>query len=173
MGQKQSRNRGLTIIELMISMLMSVLLLLAIGVVLFDSERSLKAMYDRATSNVVAEAYVARAAFDGAVRPSTIRTCVIGGAGESLEVYYYNSAASAKLDRYVTFYRSGDVCKVDYGPLVAGTFTKQAATATQTLARNVTACTFAAAGISASMHLVLDNGKESMTVDCTAVRHNT
>jgi len=37
----------------------------------------------------------------------------------------------------------------------------------------VTACTFSAAGISASMHLVLDNGKESMTVDSTAVRHNT
>jgi len=76
----------------MITMLMSALLLLAIGVVLFDTERSLKAMYDRASSDVVAEAYMARAGFEGAVRPSTMRACAVGGSGESLEVYYYAGA---------------------------------------------------------------------------------
>ena len=48
----------------------------------------------------------------------------------------------------------------------------EVATHTVTLARNVTAVRFTAQGSTARMHLTIDNGTESLTVDTSAVRHN-
>jgi prepilin-type N-terminal cleavage/methylation domain-containing protein len=172
MGRSASRIRGLTLLELMITMLLSSLVMLAVGIVLLDSTKGFRVMYERAQSPVVSDAYATRAAFDTTVRKSSIRECIVGGAGGSLEVYYYSDTAVADLDRYARFYLSGTEVRVDYGSLQAGTLTALAPTATLTLARNVTSCSFAEAGISASMHLVLTRGQDSMTVDCTAVRHN-
>lgn len=172
MRKRQASTAGLTIIELMISMLASSIMVLAAGAVLFHGHRGWAMLYRRATSEVVSDAYAARGAFDAAVRKSTYRKSVVGVGDDSVEVYYYASLTSTALDRYANFHLSGSELRVSHGPLEAGTFNALSPTHTVTLARNVTAGRFAAQGSAVRMHVVLDNGTESLTVDTSAVRHN-
>jgi hypothetical protein len=172
MTRRRDRTGGLTIIELLMSMLMASIIMAGVAAVMYGSHRDYSLTYRRATSDIVSDAYAARRAFDAAVRRSTWRQAFIGASGESLEVYFYGDQLSTALDRYARFYRSGEELLVDYGPLEPGTFTALAPTATQTLARHVTECRFSGAGVSLSLHLVLDNEKEQLAVATTAVPHN-
>ena len=59
---------GFTLVELMITMVIMVIVISAIGVVLFDSQRGWNFMYNRLYSDVVADSYVARKKFDAVMR---------------------------------------------------------------------------------------------------------
>jgi type II secretory pathway component PulJ len=172
--RKYLKNKsGITLVELMVTILISTIVIAGIGVAMVDSQRGFNQMYERAEGQVVTDAYVARAAFDAVCRKSSVRRCLplIGELADFAEVYYYNDVNSPSPDRYAHFRVSGGSLVVDYGLYVSSTKNKTL-TGTQTLANNVTAVEFAVQGSSMVMTLSLKKGNQAMTVTCSSLRHN-
>lgn len=158
---------GFTIVELMVATIIALIVVLGIGIILLDSQRSFNAMYNRVYSGVVTDGYVARKTFDSAIRkaggmdPDSVDT------GNWVEVYYYADANSTALDCYARFYCAAGQLNIEYGSREPG----QTPT-TSIVCRNVQGCVFKKAGRSAQMILTLNNGSERITVTSSAVMQN-
>jgi hypothetical protein len=85
---------GLTMVELMITILISTIVFAGIGVAMVDGQKSYSRMYERTQGEVVTDAYVAKATFNRICRKASITRCLptIGNLGSFAEVYYYNDA---------------------------------------------------------------------------------
>jgi Tfp pilus assembly protein PilW len=164
---------GITMVELMITMLISTIVVAGIGVAMVDSQRGFRQMYERAQGDVVTDAYVARAVFDRICRKASIQRCLpaIGELGSYAEVYYYNDANSTSPDRYAQFRVANGTLLADHGTYDIATKNKTL-TSTETLATNVTAWQFAVQGSSVIMTLSLQKGSQTLTVTCSSIRHN-
>ncbi|MBN1457767.1 MAG: hypothetical protein JW912_07945 [Sedimentisphaerales bacterium] len=173
MKNKRIQNRkAVTLTELMVTLLLSTVVVLALGSVLADSQKGWVDMYSRAYSDVVTDAYVSQKAFSAIVRKSSIIACELGTSNEYAQVYYYNDLSSTELDRYAKFYVSSGKLMMELGEFTVATFTPSSVLSTTTLASNVTSAVFDVKGASVQMFLDLDNNKEQLQVTCSAVRHN-
>lgn len=168
--QTAKNKRGFTLTELMVVMAMAPVVILSMGIVLVDNQRGWNQMYNRMYNGVVADGYVARKTFDAVVRKSSISRERLGN--DEVVLYYYNDPVSSTwLDRYARFYTNGTDLLVDYGNSNAkGNL--QGRTQTTTLAHNVEAINFSVAGTCVQMTLRLNNGRETLTVMTSALRHN-
>ena len=164
--------RAFTLVELIITMALSAIIILGMGVILVDNQKGWSMMYDRTYSDVVTDAYIARDVFVKVVRKSSMKVSAIGSAGEYIQVYYYQNPAATIPDRYAKFYVSSGSLLVDYGDLEPGSWTTLSVLSTMTLAQNVDSVKFGVIGTSVQMVLSLNNNKEAMTTVCSAVRHN-
>ncbi len=164
--------RAFTLMELIVTITLSTIVILGMGVILVDNQKGWSAMYDRTFSDVVTDAYIARDVFAKVVRKSSMKVSAMGSAGEYIQVYYYQDPAAAIPDRYAKFYVSSGSLLVDYGDLEPGTWNTLSVLSTMTLARNVDSVKFGVIGTSVQMVLSLNNNKEAMTTVCSAVRHN-
>jgi Tfp pilus assembly protein PilW len=164
---------GLTLVELMTTMLISTIVVAGIGVAMVDTQRGFHQMYDRVQGDVTTDAYLARAVFDRICRKASIQRCLpaIGELGSYAEVYYYNDANSPSPDRYAQFRVANGTLLVDYGTYVASTKNKTLVT-TETLATNIRTWQFAVQGSSVIMTLSFQKGNQSLTMTCSSVRHN-
>lgn len=168
MNRKRARaSGGFTLVELVITAAIASIVALAIGVVIVDSQSSWNAMYDRVNSDVVTDGFVARKKFDVVMRKASGEKLVLGDAGSSIEVYYYEDASSTAVDRYARFYTSDGDLNFEYGQL-----DPRVTLDVETVCSNVSACTFKQAGRSIQMILTLDNGTQSNTVVSSAVAQN-
>lgn len=172
MRQQTVKNRrGFTLTELAVVMAITSIVMLSMGIVLVDSQRGWNQMFNRVNSGVVADAYVARKAFDAVVRKSSMNRERLVGDSE-VELYYYNDpVSSTRLDRYARFYTAGTKLLVDYGQLDSNG-NPGGQIQTITLADNVEAVNFYVNGAYVQMVLRLDNGSESLVVMTSAMRHN-
>ncbi len=164
--------RAFTLVELMVTIVLSTIVILGMGVILVDNQKGWSMMYDRTFSDVVTDAYIARDVFVKVVRKSSIKVSAIGSVGEFIQVYYYQDSSAAIPDRYSKFYVSSGSLLVDYGDLEPGTWNTLSVLSTMTLARNVDSVKFDVTGTSVRMVLSLNNNKEAMTIACSGVRHN-
>jgi hypothetical protein len=171
---KSKRRYGVTLIELMITLLIAMLVLAGIGVAMVDSVRAFPKMYERTEGSVVNDAYVAKAAFDRICRRASIKLAEIDSGGTYVVVYFYSVANAMSLDRYAQFRTSGTSLLVDYGTYNA--FTKaKTLTSTETLATTLDTSKppkFAVDGSGIVMALRLKKVNQEMTVTSTAYRHN-
>ncbi len=166
------KHKGLTLIELVTAIVISTLVVIGLGSVLADNQRGWQMMYNRAYSDVVADAYTTRISFDRIVRKSSAQRYKLDLAGQYVEIYYYQSSSSTEPDRFARFYTSGGQLLVDFGDLDPGTFDVLSTTSTQTLANNVTSAVFSVSGRNIQMVLNLDNGSETIMMTCSAIRYN-
>ncbi len=167
--------RAFTLVELMITITLSTIVILGMGVILVDNQKGWSTMYDRTYSDVVTDAYIARDVFVNVARKSSMKASAIGSNREYIQLYYYQSPTAAIPDRYAKFYVSSGSLLIDYGDLVPGTWTTYSVLSTMTLARNVDSVKsvkFDVIGTSVQMVLSLNNNNEAMTTVCSAVRHN-
>jgi type II secretory pathway pseudopilin PulG len=169
--KKVTNKRAFTITELMVTILMAAIVILGTGVLLVDSHRGWRAMYNRVYGGLVDDAYVARKTFNSVVRKSSTRSVLLGS--DWVEVYYYaDPDTSTWLDRYARFYvTAGNELMVGYGNVDADG-NSLGATSTVTLAHNVAAANFSVAGACVQMTLTLDNGSDSLTVMSSPIRYN-
>lgn len=168
-----NRQRGFTLVELVVAMGASTVMLLAVVGVLANNQREFNQTYTRVHGEIVRDAYIARRVFEEVVRKSSTRKCLVGSTNDSVEVYYHSSGAASELDRYAQFYfQDGNLMlergEIDYTTLahVSGS------TSTQTIAHNVTNLYFGRTGPCVRMHIFLDNGSQDLLVTVTATRHN-
>jgi prepilin-type N-terminal cleavage/methylation domain-containing protein len=178
MANRLKRCKGVTLTELMVTLILASIMVLALGMVLVDSQKGWLAMFSRTFSDVVVDGYVTQNTFFTMVRKSSIAVHEYELSADetqivAVEVYYYSDSGTTDIDRYAKFYLSGTTLSVDKGtidttvlPWVKG------APATSVLARNVASGYFDINGSSVQMVLNLDNGREDMKVICSAVRHN-
>ena len=178
MQKKKSAIRdGFTLVELIITIVMSLLLILSVGIVLIDNQRGWTAMYGRVYSDVVTDGYFARKMFDILIRKSSREKLLIDNAGTWVEIYYYDDADSVAVDRYARFfYQPNDAdgstgqLDIEYG-IVSSDGVKETLT-TETISKNVFSCVFITSGQSVQMILALGDGSQAITVTSSAVVHN-
>jgi len=160
-------SRGSTLTELIIVIAITVIVVLAVGIALVDSQRGWSIMYNRIYSDTVTDSYVARRKFDTVMRKASGESFLLDDTGSWLEVYYYADEDSAVVDRYARFYVANGDLIVEYGQL-----NPKVTQTVETVCGNVSGCTFKQAGRSAQMILTLDNGEQNSTVVSSAVTHN-
>jgi len=171
MKVKLTIRRGFSLVELMVSIVTTIIVILAVGVVLVDTQRGWNTMYRHMYSDVVTDSYAAGKEFDVAMRRATGDSIILDDAGYWVEVRYYSDGGSSTVDRYVRFYKSGSSLNVEYGRLYDGGNAKEAFSA-HTLCRNVSGCVFKQIGKSVQMILTLDDGTQTNTVVSSAVLNN-
>lgn len=195
--KKKHFRKGVTLIELVITILAAIILLIGITGVLAGGIKNYKTMYERTTSDVVRNAYEARRAFDMIVRKSTIKRFDPSNAdttpSNNIYVYYYSNPKNLNIeepDSYAHFYQNNNRQLILEQGSVTGNFgaypglpSLSNPTTTFILAENVSSVTFKVFMYSVEMSLVLDNENPpntpqnkletlKMTVTSTAILHN-
>lgn len=164
--KKQLFKSGFTLVELMISMAVMVIISLAIGAVVVDGQNGWSRMYDNIHSDIFTDSYVVRKKFESLMRRASGEKIYIENQNQSVEVYYY-SDGSATIDRYMSFYKSGENMILEYGLL-----SPKSALNSDIICGNVSECTFLQIGRSVQLILVLDDGTQTNTVVTSAMAHN-
>ena len=165
---KSAGPKGITIIELMAAVVVSLIIILGLGIVLADSHRGWNTMYDRMYSGVVVEGAIARKAFERVARKAKRGLFSLDDVdGEWVELYYYSDVNTVNVDRYARFYKLGEELKLEYGIIEP-----RAELGTENLCSNVSDCVFTVTGGTAQMQLILDNGSQTSTVTSSAFIHN-
>jgi len=166
--KKITAQRGFTIIELMLVLVLAMIILAGIGVVVVDSQRGWHRMYERIYSDIVTDSYIARKTFDRVIRQASGERFLLDDTGNWIEVYHYADGNSTVVDRYARFFHEGDgQLNVEYGSLVP-----RETISIHTVCGNVSSCVFKGVGRSAQMILTLDNGSQTATVISSSVMQN-
>jgi prepilin-type N-terminal cleavage/methylation domain-containing protein len=163
------KQKGLTLVEMMVAILIASIVVLGMGAVLADAHKGYNKMYDRINSPVVQDAYAAKAIFDRIVRKASATIDPVMGT-MSVKVYYYSAAGVGDPDRYAEFYVDGNDLKLDEG---THTSTSDTMSSTMVIAGNVQDDSeFFQKGACVQMILHLNNGKEDLVITCSSIRHN-
>lgn len=170
MPTRRKQYSGITLIELLTALVISMITILSIGTLLLHSRRGFLAEYARANARIGTDACAVRSLFDRAVRKSSAGDIVIGSNGQDACFAFYGSDIADYPDRYTWFY-------VSHNDLLAESGTRdedgnRTALDTRTVCSGVQSCKFINNGASASMILTLSDGEKTKTVVTTAYAHN-
>jgi hypothetical protein len=173
-NRDHNNNRiGFSVAEMVISMALTAIALLAVTSVLSNTQNSWNLMYNRAFSEVVTGGHTAKRIFDTIIRKSSTKELSIDTLGTWVEVHYYDNDASTFLDRYAKFYRSGLNLCLEWGWLNPGDTTHpRGVSGTDVICSNVTTCIFKQSGKSVHMMLTIDNGSQHLSIGSSETLHN-
>jgi hypothetical protein len=143
------------------------IVMLGLGIVLADSQKSWNQLYTRAFSDTVGESNVAGIKFKAIIRKASQNGFVMDNKGKGIEIYYYNSEGSTAVDRYAHFYELDGDLNLELGKL-----NPRETLEVQTICKNVSECLFTAAGRSAQMVLTLDDASRTISTVSSAFLHN-
>ena len=164
---QQRRGRGFTLIELAITMAISVIVILALSVVMADNQRGWNRMYTRIYAEAVEDGYVARRTFERIVRQSSSASVTLDPGGQWVETQYFANPGDTALSRYARFHVDSQELKVEHGNLSPKT-----ATDVQAICSGVTSCAFTLSGEAVQMILALDDGEVQKTILAAALLNN-
>lgn len=161
---------GFSLTELTLAIAISSIILLAVAVVMLDTQRGWLDSYAKVNSRAIADAAVAKTAFDKVVRKAS-RTLYYFDAIDDITVFYYSDwLASPQLDRFARFYRNSadPACLyVQYGDVGTGQVLSEVC-----LASTVADLEFRPLNGAIEMKLVLQDDRESTVMVTTAILHN-
>lgn len=170
---KQKRvHSGFTLTELLLAIVISFVLVLAIGAVMVDTQRGWLDARSKIHGGAVADAAMAKTAFDKVVRKASRSAYHLNGLDDVTVYYYSNWLTAEELDRYARFYRSESdpsYMYVQHGKIKDGV---NEMTGELLLATNATDLEFLPVSGGISMKLALDDGREKTTLVTTALLHN-
>lgn len=156
--------------ELILTILLSGIMVAAVGLVMVDSHRGWLDSYAKVHGGAADDAAMSGTAFERIVRKASRSRYELTGI-DDLTVYYYQDwQTSTELDAYGRFYRSQDAPEELY--LETGSLDPQRVEATVRLASNATDVQFRAFSGGIEMILLLDDGRESTTLVMPAILHN-
>ncbi len=179
----KSRNRGFTLIELMVTAIIVAIAILGISGVIAGSHRDYAQMFKRVHGQISNDAYTTRLRFDKICRKARFGSAVIDTSVPSLEVLYYSSPnvnGSPLLelsppDSYAKFYLSGNQLLLETGLIDTTDSTPEV------LASNVSDLEFSYSNPndSKSVQMVMTLDKDtsnsydySITITCGSIMHN-
>ena len=168
------RLRGVTLIELLVVIAMVGIMTLGVGVLLANGQKSWGTLFGRVYGDSAVDSFAAQKAFDTVCRKASLRKYVLSEAGDSLELYYWDSSSTASTpENYARFYQSDDEMFVEHGRNQSGTWQPDTGTNPTTiqLARNVDSVKFTLEGTSVQMYLNYTDADMTPMV-CSSVRHN-
>jgi Tfp pilus assembly protein PilE len=164
---KPIRRTGLTLIELMVASVMAVICMLAVGAVLYDSQKAWNETYIKANSAVMLDSHIASKAFEATIRKASCQQYLLDTAGRWVEVYYFASSASTTTDRYAKLFVEGGTFKIEHG-----IFSPRQTLDTTSICNNVTAFSFSGSGRCVRLNMTLSKGNDSVTFNSSAVPQN-
>lgn len=159
--------KGLTLIELIMTIMISLIIILTVAISLVDSQKAWGRMYGDIFSNVAVESMVAGKKFDAVVRKASSENISIDPAGSWVEVYYFNDESSANPDRYARFYLQDGELVYDWGIR-----DPKQTLGLETLCHDVADCKFRTQGRSVQMFITLDSDDRAVTVASSAFMNN-
>ena len=163
---------GFTLVELMVTSVVSVIVILCMGVVIADSHKGWNSMYTRFNADIVSDSYVVKRVFDSVVRKSSWKNVSVDNSGQWVQVHSYAAAGSNFVDRYARFYFQGGELHLDRGNYNSGENNPEDLVSTQVICSDVTSCVFTVAGRSVMMVLQLDDGDQAINVSMSSLMHN-
>lgn len=164
------KKTGFTLVELMVTIAISAMLVLTVGVVMLDTQRGWLDTYAKVHGGAADDAAMAKVAFDRIVRKSS-RSMYLLPTTDDLTVYYYSDwQNSPSVDCSARLYRSSvnpsemyiEHTRLDNGDSISAV----------RLASNVSDLEFLPVSGGLTMKLTLDDGREQTTVVSTAILHN-
>ena len=163
------KRSGLTLVETMIAVAMSVIVVLALATVMADGPRSFNRMYDKVNADIQAEAMVSRITFESYVRKSSKYpgNFSVDADGDWIEVNYHSDLSSGVVDRYAKFYVTGDELVLE-----TGVKSPRSTLTVATLSENISSCEFKVLGKSVQMIAVFDDDSDQVNLNCSAVMNN-
>jgi prepilin-type N-terminal cleavage/methylation domain-containing protein len=168
------RTKGFTLVEVSVVIAMVGIMTLGAGVLLANGQKSWGQLFGRVYGDSAIDSFAAQKAFDTVCRKASLRKYVLSGSGNSLQLYYWDSASAASTpEHYARFYQSGEDMFVEYGSMQAGTWQPDAGAPVTTvkLAGDVESLKFTVEGTSVQMFLSYTD-ETIMPVVCSSVRHN-
>jgi len=166
------KKAGVTLVELMVTMLIVSLMMIVIGVVMLDSHRGWLDAYRKVHGQAAADAATAQVAFEKVVRKASRSKYVMNAPGDLTVYYFQDWLYSEYPDRYARFYISpgGNNFYMDQGTRDEnGSEEKQT---TIQLCSTLTDAEFRPTDGGIEMKLVLNDGRETTTALTTAILHN-
>lgn len=157
---------GFTLIELMVTLMISAIILSAIGVMIADSSSWFSDSYKKVNSQPAVESLLARKTFERIIRQASSMGFWVSPDETAVEINYYSSPTNP-IDSYAQFYISGTDLILEKGSLLPRT-----PTSTETVCQNISTCTFKSTGSAVQMILVLDDGKNKYGSLTSAIMHN-
>ena len=171
MGKKKLIfQRGFTIIELMVTMVISLIVILGVGILLVDGQRGWNKMYNRVHGEAATDSYVARSVFDKVIRKARKDRFLLDDSGDWIKVYYYADSDSTDVDRYARLFKDDAELNIEYGELY-GELNSEITLNVETVCNNVSDCIFRKSGRSAQMILTLDDGTHTISTISSAFMH--
>ena len=173
MKNNDRKRQGLTLTELAVTILITSIVVMAIGVVMLDSHRGWLDSYAKIHGGAAGDAAMVQVAFDIIVRKASHSKYLMSSLDDLMVYYYEDWQNSTFLDRYARFYRSTDNTSefyVEHGTLQEDG-TAQKLSAVQ-LCSTVTDAEFRPTSGGIEMKLALNDGRETTTVLTTAILHN-
>lgn len=172
MNHKKQNRRGLTLMELVVTIVITAIVVMAVSVLFVDSHRGWLDSYAKIHGGAASDAAMSQVAFDRIVRKSSRTKYQMNGL-EELTVYYYEDwLSSDALDCYARFYRSTDnpsELYVEHGKVDDD---NTSVLSTVKLASTVSDLEFKPTSGGIEMKLALDDGRETTTLVTTAILHN-
>jgi len=167
MTHRRHSRSGLTLIELMVTMLLCSILLISLSIIMLESQRGWRRAYNQIHGGQASDAMVAKTTFEIIVRKATRLQYQID-APDDMRVFYYSDWFNApQLDRYSRFYCQDGSLYVEHGQL--GNMNSPS---TVLLATDVSQAVFRAWPGALQMILTINNSPKPLTVAATAVMHN-
>lgn len=168
----KTKRRGLTLIELMVTIVIVGVIVCTIGVLLVDTHRGWLDSYAKIYGGAADDAAMAQVAFDKIIRKASRTRYQMAGLDDLTVYYYADWQTSTQLDRYARFYRKADAptefC-VEHGDWDGST---KKADSTVTLAAHVADLEFKPTSGGIEMLLALNDGRETTTLVTTSILHN-
>jgi prepilin-type N-terminal cleavage/methylation domain-containing protein len=169
-----AQTKGFTLIEVLVVIAMVGIMTLGAGVLLANGQKSWGQLFGRVYGDSAIDSFAVQKAFDTVCRKASFRKYVLSEAGDSLELYYWDSASTASTpEHYARFYLSNEEVFVEYGTAQTGAWQPDtsAPVTTMKLAGGVESLTFTVEGTSVQMFLSYID-ETMMPVVCSSVRHN-
>ena len=167
---------GFTLTELMVTMLIALIVVLAVGTVIADGVRGWQKTYEQVYTGVRDNSFIARKTFDRVIRNATRHMYSIADDGSWVEVYYHSVSSAPIVDRYARFKVNRRALILERGTFTPGDAGSKSPLTYQKICPNVESCIFKAdtlnSGRSIQMILSLDNGAQDLVVVTSAVMHN-
>jgi hypothetical protein len=166
------KRAGLTLIELMTASVMGVTCMLAVGAVVYDSQKAWNETYTKANSAIMLDSHMASKAFEATVRNATCEKYLLDppdmdGKSHWVEVYYFASTSSAIIDRYAKLYVEGGKFYIEHGNISPRQILNTIA-----ICSNVTGFNFSGSGRCIRMDMTLSNNNEDVSFFCSAIPQN-
>ena len=167
------KRAGLTIVELITASVMGVICLLAVGTVVYDSQKAWNETYTKANSSIMLDSHMASKAFEATVRKATCQQYTLDPPDEEssishwAEVYYFASTTSADTDRYAKLYVENGTFYIEHG-----VFSPRQVLGTIPICNNVTAFSFSGSGRCVRMQMTLSEGNDSVSFISSAIPQN-
>ena len=165
--RKLSRQSGVTLVEVTVVCAMVAICILAVGVVFSDSHKSWNQTYQRAYCDPMIESHVAAKTFEAVIRRATCERFLLDNSGQYIEVYYFATETSPKVDQYAKMYTSGGTFFLEFGET-----SPRETLGIIPVCDNVVSCTFSGAGRCIRMHMTLTDNDHDVSLIASAIPQN-